>query len=374
MTKILLTGGGTGGHIYPLLAVGQDILKITNGNVEIVYMGPKSPINVEFENYGIRVYQIVSSKWRRYFSVQNILDIPKFFWGILQALFKLYFLMPSVVFSKGGPGALPVVLAARFYFIPVIIHESDAIPGLTNRLSAKFAKRIAIAWKGAAKYFPIKKTALVGNPIRPRLLDSELDGRAAKERLGFSGDLPLILIWGGSQGAMKINALVMDNLEKLISEFQIFHQAGPNNFKEVSSTVQGVLRELSESSRKKYKLVDYLDASDLSLALNAADVIISRAGASSISEIAAFGKPSILVPLDSAANDHQGANAYEYAETGAAVVIEEENFTINIVLDQIKNILGSEERMRMMREAAKNFSKPNAARVIAEEILRLAAK
>jgi len=374
MSKILLTGGGTGGHIYPLLAVAQEILKIAKSDAEIIYIGPRSPINAEFANYGIKIYKITASKWRRYFDVRNIIDIPKFFFSLFEALLKLYFLMPDVVFSKGGPGSLAVVMAAKFYFIPIIIHESDAIPGLTNRLSAKFAKRIAVAFPDAIKYFPSKKTALVGNPIRPRLLGGELDPRAAKERLGFSGDVPLILVLGGSQGAMKINAFVSDNLEQLVGEFQIFHQAGPNNFEEVNSLTGEILKELSESVRKRYKLVDYLDAPELSLALNAADVVISRAGAGATFEIAFSRKPSILVPIDGSANDHQRANAYEYGKSGAAVVVEEGNFKINIVLSQIKNILSNPETIQKMSKAAANFSKPNAAEVIAEEILRLAVR
>src|SRR6056297_3973771 len=139
--KILLTAGGTGGHIVPLLAVADQLLKVGQGDLSLEFIGPDNNFVSEFKKRGIRVNKIASVKIRRYFSVKNLIDIPKFIWSIFQALVKMYFIMPDVVFSKGGPGSFPVVLAAKFYFIPVVIHESDAVPSLNSRLSSKFADR-----------------------------------------------------------------------------------------------------------------------------------------------------------------------------------------------------------------------------------------
>lgn len=363
--RILLTGGGSGGHLFPLLAVADSIIEITKGEAEIIYLGPRHPLNEEFRTREIKVYTVAAGKLRRYFDLANFLDIPKVILGFIQSLFILYWLMPDVVFSKGGTGALPVVVAAKFYFIPVIIHESDSIPGLTNRFSAPLAKRIGISFRSAAAFFSPKKTALVGNPVRRGLLPDSMDSRQAKITLQFNPDEPLILVLGGSQGAAVINNFIVNNLELLLTDFQVYHQTGPNNEEEVRSLTKDVVSP-------RYKLAGFLNLAELRTALNAADVVICRAG-SNIFEIAVFGKPAILIPLIGSANNHQLYNAYEYAENGAAVVVEEANFTANIVLRQIKDVLGDKQKREQMAQAAKAFAKPNAAQVIAEEILKLAA-
>ncbi|PIR06902.1 UDP-N-acetylglucosamine--N-acetylmuramyl-(pentapeptide) pyrophosphoryl-undecaprenol N-acetylglucosamine transferase [Candidatus Jorgensenbacteria bacterium CG_4_8_14_3_um_filter_38_10] len=370
--KILLTGGGTGGHIYPLIAVADSLIKITKESVEIFYLGPENPLNNEFKERGIKVYKILSSKLRRYFDLANFLDIPKFFLSCFQTLWRLYWLMPDVVFSKGGPGALAVILAAKFYFIPVIIHESDAIPGLTNKISSHFAKRIGISFKRTASFFPASKTALVGHPLRPTVLPEQAIGKeAAKQFLSFDVNIPLLLVLGGSQGSTRINNFIINNLDKLLPLAQIYHQTGKNNYQEALAASGEVLRNIDQSFHSRYHLVDFLDSMKLRDSLAAADLVISRAGAGTIFEIAAFGKPSILIPLPEAASHHQLFNAYDYAESGAAVVIEEANLKINIVLNQIQKILFSSQNISSMAEAARSFARPQAAEIIAREILKL---
>ncbi len=368
MKRILLTGGGTGGHIYPLLAIAEALQKFGGGKAEIFYLGPKNPLNAEFEKLNIKVYRLASSKLRRYFSFANFLDIPKFIYSFFQALTRLYFLMPDIVFSKGGPGAFPAVLAAKFYFIPVFIHESDSAPGLTNRLSAPFAARVFLAFKKAAGVFPAGKTLLVGNPIRAELLVQPIDQKSAKEKLKFKSEEPLVLILGGSQGGQRLNNFVFENLEPFLQVAQIFHQVGEANLAEA--------KKVASADSGRYQAAGLLEAEDLKTALSASDLVISRAGAGAIFEVAAFGKPTILIPLDGAANDHQKSNAYEYTENarlpdgqGAAVVIEEGNFKFNLVLTQIKNILENREVMEKMSAVAKSFAKIDAAEIIAKEIL-----
>lgn len=368
---ILLTGGGTGGHIYPLLAVGEYLQKTAGKSVEIVYLGPKHFLNREFEKLGIRVETIASAKLRRYFSLANFLDIPKFFISIVQAFIKLYQIMPDAVFSKGGPGAFPVILAAKFYMIPIIIHESDAIPGVTNRISAVFAKRIAISFTEAAGFFPPKKTAFVGNPVRESLLENLPDQKQAKESLGVDVNEPLLLVLGGSQGAERINNFIVENLDELLKATQIYHQTGINNFNEVKETADSFLKELNEKMRSRYRAIPYLETPNMKTAFIAADIVLSRAGSGAIYEIAAFGKPSILIPLDGAANDHQRVNAYAYAETGAAIVIEENNLKASIVKVQMQNLLEDREKWQAMADAARAFAKPDAAKIIGDEILRI---
>ncbi|MFH1192766.1 MAG: UDP-N-acetylglucosamine--N-acetylmuramyl-(pentapeptide) pyrophosphoryl-undecaprenol N-acetylglucosamine transferase [Candidatus Jorgensenbacteria bacterium] len=374
MLRIVLTGGGTGGHIYPLIAVAEKLQAMAPGNVELVYLGPKSPFVAEFEKRDIPVRAIAASKLRRYGILKNIIDVPRFFVSIIQALAGMYFLMPDAVFSKGGPGALAVVLAARFYFIPVVIHESDAVPGLTNRISSRLARRIGIAFRGAANFFPPRKTAFTGNPVREELLRAAVPHGDAKDRLGFNQREPVLLVLGGSQGAAPLNAFVADNLLTLLGKFQICHQTGEKNFEEARRAAEPVFRNASEAFRARYRVAENFDGHALAGALSAADLVLSRAGAGAIYDIAAFGKASFLVPLESAAHDHQRANAYEYAESGAADVIEQKNLTVHVFLDMAERLLGNPEDRSAMERAAKLFWKPLAAETIAKELLSIAAK
>jgi UDP-N-acetylglucosamine--N-acetylmuramyl-(pentapeptide) pyrophosphoryl-undecaprenol N-acetylglucosamine transferase len=368
MTKrILFTGGGSGGHVFPLLAVADEFKKMNYSDIELFYLGPKSSLNQEFADRGIPIYRIVSSKLRRYFSLMNFIDVPKFFLSLFQALYRLYVLMPDVVFSKGGTSAFPVVLAARFYMIPIVIHESDSVPGLQNRLSSKFAKRIGLAFESAAAYFNESKVFVSGNPMRTSLMENVAPISAAKTNLGFKGEEPLIFIWGGSQGAERINQFVFNNLDVLLKNFQILHQVGEKNLKEAQAAAQS----LSADFRKRYEFAGFMDASGVKSALSASDVVLARAGSGSIFEIAALGKPSILVPLEESANNHQKTNAYDFAKNGAAVVLEEANLKPNIVSAQVENILKDKNKYESMAIAARKFAKPEAAKIIAGELMKL---
>lgn len=374
-TRILLTAGGTGGHIYPLVAVAEEIYRLAaeqNRNIEIKYFGPGGVLNNEFESRGIKTEKIISSKLRRYFSLNNFIDAPKFVFSFFQALFKIFRFMPDLVFSKGGTGVpMAVILASRFYRIPIIIHESDTIPGLTNLWATRFAEKILISFEKAAQYFPADKTILVGNPIRPEIIREIPDKETAKKTLGFNSAEPVILVIGGSQGALSINNFILDNLGELLDFAQVIHQSGPANYLETKKDSDFLLKSLGDFYKNRYQLVGYLqDAKAVREAFAAADLVLSRAGSGSIFEIAAFGKPSILIPLEESASDHQKVNAYEYAKTGAAVVMEEANFKSSIFISQAKKILTDPESQNKMSQAAKNFAKPEAAQKIAEEILK----
>lgn len=372
--RILLTAGGTGGHIYPLVAVANEIYRLVgdkNRDIEMRYFGPGGFLNNEFISRGIKTEKIVFSKLRRYFSLKNFIDLPKFVFSFFQALFKIFWFMPDLVFSKGGTGVpIAVILAARFYRIPIIIHESDAIPGLTNLWSARFAEKIFISFEKAAQYFPSDKTIMVGNPIRPEILREIPDKETAKKTLGFNSAEPVILVVGGSQGALSVNNFILDNLGEILDFTQVIHQSGSANYLETKKETNFLLKSLGDFYKNRYQLVGYLqDAKAIREAFAAADLVLSRAGSGSIFEIAAFGKPSILAPLEESASDHQKANAYEYGKTGAAVVMEESNFKPSIFISQAKKILTDPESQNKMSQAAKNFAEPEAAQKIAEEIL-----
>lgn len=375
--RIVLAGGGTGGHIYPLLAVAEEMKKVFEKNgylLDLHFVGAPGKYEDEIKAAGIKLHKILAGKLRRYFSLGNIIDIPKTFIGLIQAFLKIYAIMPDEVFSKGGPSALAVVLAARFHFVPVMIHESDAYPGLTNLLSARFAKKIAISFPSVAVYFSPAKIILTGNPIRTSLLRQKLESGAAKEALGFSATSPLVVVLGGSQGSERVNDFIISVLGAILNEAQILHQAGAANYQAVQKLSQATLLDVAVSAevKNRYKAVSYLEGREVSYALSAADIIIGRAGSGTIFEIAAFGKPSILIPLPEAAGDHQRENAYSYAEGGAAYVIEESNFSSGTLLSQIKKILGGADVSKTMSAAALKFAKPEAAELIATEVFKIA--
>lgn len=363
MTKkrILLTGGGSGGHVVPLVAVAEELKRLAGDRIKIFYIGPREKLNEEFENREIKVYRIAGAKWRRYFDPRNLIDIPKFFISFFQALFRIYFIMPDVVFSKGGTGALPVVLAARFYFIPVMIHDSDSVPGLVSKISSRFAKKIFISFKTAASYFPKKEVELVGNPIRTEIIvNRPPNTEVAKTRIRLKPEEPLVVFLGGSQGAAAINDFVFNNFEKLVSFAQIFHQVGTTSLNEAER-----LQNLNE----RYRYGGFIDAEQMKAVLAAADVVVSRAGSAAIFEIASFGKPAILIPLPEGAGNHQKINAYEYERSGAAIVIEQSNLSLGIIKLEIEKILNNPAVRENMSQAARGFSKPEAAEVIAKRIL-----
>lgn len=375
MLRILLTGGGTGGHIYPLVAVARELREISaseNLELDLIYCGSYGDFKDTLLAERLRVIKIAGGKFRNYTSVFNVLDIFRISYSFFEAWVKLFFLMPEIIYSEGGPGALPVVMAGWFYRIPIIIHEANAIPGRTNSTSGRFAMRIGIAFAGAAKYFEGKNIALVGNPMRKELTQNIPSPNFAKTELGFSHNIPLLLVLGGSQGATRINDFIFSNLDYLISSFQILHQVGYTNYEEAQGKAKFLLKSFTAEEQSRLHLVPYFEPIEsLKFAYAAADLIISRAGAGTIFEIAAFQKPSILIPLPEGKD--QRANAYEFAESGATVVLEPENLLPNLFQSQILKILSDKELQSKMREAAGKFARPEAARAVAEEILKLAS-
>lgn len=368
--KIVFTGGGTGGHIFPIIAVVRELRKISaDKKLEIYYIGPKDEFGEIFlRQEGVKVKNILAGKIRRYLNLvsifQNFFDLFfKIPFGILQSFFWLLFKSPDLIFSKGGFGSFPVVFSGWILGIPIFLHESDISPGLANRILSKFALKIFVSFP-KTEYFPLKKIFLVGNPIRREILEGSKE--KAKKIFQISEEKPVILILGGSQGAQRINEKVLEILPEFLKDFEILHQCGDKNYKEVKLTVEGILKE---DLKKNYHLFTFLKEDQLREAYAISDLIVSRAGSGSIFEIAATGKPSILIPLPEAAQNHQIKNAYAFAQTGAAIVIEESNLTPRFFLERIRFLLQNQKEIEKMSKAAKEFAKPLAARIIANYIL-----
>jgi len=368
--KIILTGGGSGGHFYPLIAVAEainEIAKKENLVFAQMYFMSDSPYDAEslLEN-NITFIPITAGKIRRYVSISNFFDIFRTAFGVIIALKKVFSIYPDVIFSKGAYASFPVLMAAKLLRIPVMIHESDSVPGKTNLWAGKFAKKIAVSYPDTAKYFPGDKVAFTGNPLRKAVLN--IDKTGAHEYLNLEKDTPTILIIGGSLGSQIINERILDALPKLVEKYQILHQTGKNNVLEVSQTSEVILTNNPNKSR--YRVFDYLNDLTLTMAAGAANLIISRAG-STIFEIACWGVPSIVIPITESNGNHQRINAYAYARSGAASVIEEANLTTNVLLGEIDRILQDKNMREKMSVAAKNFTHPDAAEIIARELINI---
>lgn len=369
MIKILFTGGGTGGHFYPIIAVAQEINKMVDeqkiANVRMYYFSD-APYDEQalFENQ-ITFKKIKAGKLRIYFSFQNFIDLFKTAWGIIEAFFAVFSLYPDVIFAKGAYASFPTLVAARLLGIPVIIHESDSSPGRITEWAGKFARYIAISYTESITFFPSDRTAHVGQPIRPEIQHPSAGGI---EYLGLETDVPTVVVLGGSLGAQMINEKLLFALQDLLPRYQIIHQTGKLNYDGVVKQAEHILRDSQFKSR--YHAFPFLNPLAMRMAAGVATIIITRAG-SQLFEIASWGIPALVVPITSSNNDHQRKNAFAYARAGAGVVIEEKNFTPHILVFEINRIVDDLVLHDQMSLAAKKFFQPGAAHKIAEKVLEI---
>lgn len=369
--KILFTGGGSGGHFYPIIAVAESLNKIAKSehllDAKLYYMAPV-PYNPRalLEN-NITFVQNPAGKVRRYFSLLNITDAFKTGWGIIVAIFKVFSIFPDVIFSKGGYASFPALVAGRLFRIPVVIHESDSEPGRVNLWAGKFATRIALSYPEAASFFANTNVAHTGNPIRKEIMTPSPDG--AKKFLNLEEGIPTLTILGGSQGAEKINEMIIQCLPELVGMCQIIHQTGKIHFVPVKETASLVLQNNPHATR--YHPFEYLDQVTLKMIAGVSTLIISRAG-SSIFEIALWGIPSIIIPIPESISHDQRKNAFAYARTGAAIVIEEENLSPHLLTSEIQRLLSNQVLLTTMQQATGSFARKDASDIIAREIIAIA--
>ncbi len=339
-------------------------------NIALFFMSD-NPIDKELlERMHVTYVEIKTGKRRTYASFQNFLDVFKTAFACMKALWKIFLIYPDVIFGKGGYASFPALFAARVLRIPVVIHESDISPGRVNRWVADYAEKIAISYPEALEHFPNKdRVALTGQPIRASLL--EIPQGDPLRIFGLEQDVPLILVMGGSQGAENINENLIDIMSKLVEHYQVIHQVGNANIEWMKKRAEDALRENPNAHR--YHPVAFIEPAELRIAAKGAALIISRAG-STIFEIAHWGLPSILIPLGIARDDHQRQNAYSYARTGAAIVLEEQNLKPEIFFTTIDSLMNDEERRTRMALATKTFAKDDAAEKIAKALLVIATK
>ncbi|MEG7531595.1 MAG: undecaprenyldiphospho-muramoylpentapeptide beta-N-acetylglucosaminyltransferase [Hungatella sp.] len=319
MKKIILTGGGTAGHVTPNLALIPSLLKL---GYEIHYIGSYQGIEKKLiETAGIPYDGISSGKLRRYFDLKNFSDPMRVVKGYGEALRLMKQYKPDVVFSKGGFVAVPVVLAAKHYRIPTIIHESDMTPGLANRFCIPSAAKVCCNFPETLAYLPTEKAVLTGSPIRAELLQG--DRLSGLQYAHLSANRPILLVIGGSLGSVTVNQAVRHLLPRLLPDFQVVHICGKGNLDE------NLIRT------DDYVQYEYVDA-PLKHLFAAADLVISRAGANSICEILALRKPNILIPLSAAASrGDQILNANSFEKQGFSKVIEEESLGDDVLYQAI---------------------------------------
>lgn len=373
--KILFTGGGTGGHVVPIIAITREIRRIyQKKDLQFFYLGPKDDFGrVLLSQEGIKIRTILAGKIRRQTDwkglLENFVDVCfKIPVGVIQSFFYLFFISPDLIFSKGGFGSIPGAIAGKLLFVPMFLHESDIAPGKANQFLSGFALEIFVSFP-RTEFFPLRKMILVGNPVRRELLEGSRE--EARSFFKLSSNKPVVLILGGSQGAQRINDKILEILSQLLESFEVIHQCGENNFESVKSESKVVI---NENLGKSYHLYPFLKEPELRQAYAVCDIIISRAGSGSIFEIAAVGKPSFLIPLPEAAQNHQVKNAYAYQESGAAIVIEENNFTSRFFLERLKSLFNQPNELNKMTQAAKDFARPGAGRIIANYIVEYLSK
>ena len=370
--RILLLGGGSGGHVFPLIAVAE-ALKEKSQQIGVplglMVLGDGKFMQKATEEAGLNFKPVLAGKLRRYFSLLNVLDIFKTPIGFFQALWHIFWFMPDVVFAKGGYASLSGAFVSRLYLIPLFVHESDSVPGLANKILGKFAKRVFISFNSSEKYFRSGKAVFTGNPVRKELTLG--DRSEAVTKFGLNSNLKTVLVVGGSQGAQKINRIILDSLVLLVKDFQIIHQCGESQFQSVKTEVEKIIKEgqgeYADTVKTNYKLFPFFDTNDMALAYAAADIIISRAGANNVFEISMLGKPVILIPLFHGSRGEQLSNAEELSKFGG-VYIEEQNLTPHILISQINNLL-EPDKFNSISEKLKTFASPDAADKIAAVLL-----
>jgi UDP-N-acetylglucosamine--N-acetylmuramyl-(pentapeptide) pyrophosphoryl-undecaprenol N-acetylglucosamine transferase len=368
--KIVLTGGGTGGHFYPIIAVAEGIRDVIKEekllDPTLFYAGTEKYDERALFETGLIFKPISAGKARRYFSLQDIPDALRTIVGIFESLVFLFREYPDVVFSKGGYVSFPVVFAARILRIPVVIHESDSVAGRVNAWSAKFAEKIAVSYGEVGKLFPKEKIALTGNPIRKALIEpSQNDARSF---LKIDAHTPVLLVLGGSQGSEIINQTITDMLTKILEQYYVIHQTGDDNIDVVRSTTQSLLKD--HPFKDRYRPFAHLTGSAMRMVAECSDLVITRAG-STLFEIALWGKPSIIIPIPSDISHDQEKNAFAYARSGAGTVISQSNFNDDILFAEIERIMKNPSVYQAMSKATEHFAYPDAAKKIARALIAI---
>jgi UDP-N-acetylglucosamine--N-acetylmuramyl-(pentapeptide) pyrophosphoryl-undecaprenol N-acetylglucosamine transferase len=371
--RILVSGGGTGGHIYPALAVARALH--LRYDAELLYLGDINGLETDIvPPTGIPFVGITAGKFRRYLSRRTLSDLARVPGGIREAMAHVARFQPHAAFTSGGYVAVPAGFAARRYGVPLLMHQQDVAPNLANRLLTPVATRISVSFPDSLRRFPRRRTFLAGNPVRDDILRAVGWPIAeCKRAFGFDPSLPVVVVTGGSQGAWHINQAVTAVLPALLDHCQVLHISGERTYAETKALAEPAFIERPEW-RGRYVLRDYL-TDRMAEALQAADVVLCRSGAATLAELAVLAKPSILVPLPPGfTGSPQTVNAVMFRGSGAAEMILDKHLTPERLLAALFPLLESAPRRTLMANAARALAHPEAADTLADAVAALAQR
>jgi UDP-N-acetylglucosamine--N-acetylmuramyl-(pentapeptide) pyrophosphoryl-undecaprenol N-acetylglucosamine transferase len=370
--RVVLAGGGTGGHTSAGLAIAAALRARLGDGVDLAWIGSHAGLEAtRVPAVGIAYHAIATGKLRRSFALRNVTDltlrVPA---GLAQAWRLLGRLRPDVVVATGGFVAVPTALAAAARRRPLLVHEQVVVPGLANRLIARVAGRVAVSFAAAAAAFPPGKVVVTGNPVRPELLA----GDRARGAAGFGLDpgVPLVYVTGGALGSHRINRVVGEALPRLLAAAQCVHQCGENPHDD-AGWLAGQAAALPEALRARYRVLPFVSEALADL-YAAAALVVGRAGGGTVTELAALGLPSVLIPLPGARGDEQTANARVLADAGAAVLLPERELTADRLMGLLGELLGDPARLAQMAERARSLARPDAAERLVDLVLELAGR
>src|SRR5215472_6764946 len=370
--RVLISGGGTGGHIYPALAVAT--LLQDKYEADILYLGSDDGLETQLvPAAGFRLITIKAGKLQRYLSWRMLKGIGRVPIGMGQAISIVRHFRPHVTFTSGGYVAVPAGLASRLNGVPLLMHQQDVPPNLSNRLIAPLATRISVAFADSVPYFSARKTLHLGNPVRQEILAiRQIEPEKARQQLGFTAQLPLLLVTGGSQGARHLNQVVARSLPELLRFCQVLQISGQRLFAETRTLAEQCIEQLDEETRQRYHLVAYM-SDEMPTALQAASLVACRAGAATLSELAVLEKPNILVPLPPAiGSSPQEVNADAFARKQATEVIRNDALKPEIFVEYVQNIITQPARLEQMAHGLRSFARPKATQDIAQAVVKIA--
>ncbi|MGI5915040.1 MAG: undecaprenyldiphospho-muramoylpentapeptide beta-N-acetylglucosaminyltransferase [Anaerolineae bacterium] len=365
--RVLIAGGGTGGHVYPALSVVEALLaepRFGTGVDDVAWVGSVDSVEERIvTREKIAFYTISAGALRGAGPIQAVRSTAQLGRGIVESRRIISQLRPDVVLATGGYISVPPVLAARSQRVPSLIYLPDMEPGLAVRMLSKVSQRIAVSFDSVTTYFDARKVFVSGYPVRRALHQTDRD--AARESLGLSGDAPVVLIFGGSRGARSINEAVRGSLRELLNLARVIHVSGYEDHDRLSAARD----ELSADERARYHLYAYLHE-QMTDAFVAADLVVARSGAATLGEFPAAGVPAVLVPYPYA-GQHQRVNAEFMAQRGAAIVLDDADL-MQRLLPALRDLLGDRERLAAMRDASRAMAVPQAAENIAQALQDLA--
>jgi UDP-N-acetylglucosamine--N-acetylmuramyl-(pentapeptide) pyrophosphoryl-undecaprenol N-acetylglucosamine transferase len=365
---ILIAGGGTGGHTSPGLAVAA---VLRERGLACAWVGSRDGVEARLvPARGISYYAIPTGKLRRYWSLQNITDltinVPA---GVGAAWHLVRRVRPRVVFSTGGFVGLPVVLAAALARRPIVVHEQTAVPGLANRIAARFARRVAVTFPDRSGTFPPAKVVVTGNPLRPELRGGSRAEAAA--RFGLDLALPLVYVTGGAQGAQRINRTVGEILPALLDQAQVIHQCGDHPSTGDRQWLEQRRAALAPALARRYTVLPYVGA-ELAGVYAAAALVVGRAGAGTVNECCQLGVPALYIPLPGTSGDEQTANARHVERAGGCAVLPQAELSPPRLLERVRGLLADVSALKEMSERARLVAAPGAAERIVELLLQVA--